>query len=211
MPDLLGKRHPPASEAGIGPSSCTSDWTIIIIRDLTVLHSEEAAVRRYGKDATTHHERGSRCFSASEIVLRIHQCAHGTPPSAFPSKSRHDLADVYLTGIKRCRRQARRPYHMASQVQGKWDVSQRRPQSRRDRETRTVRATSLVHCGLKPTDYVRSLKDIGERSSALSGKGKLDRMLDKKKDLEQIVKLVEELRQAILIYQVGTVENHQSS
>ena len=39
----------------------------------------------------------------------------------------------------------------------------------------------------------------------LLGKGKGARILDKKRDSGKVVKLVEELRQAILIYQVGTV------
>ena len=38
-------------------------------------------------------------------------------------------------------------------------------------------------------------------------KGKGARMLDKRRDSGAIVKLIEELRQAILLYQVGIVEN----
>ena len=45
----------------------------------------------------------------------------------------------------------------------------------------------------------------------LLGKGKGARFLDKKKDLGKVVKLVEELQQAILIYQVGTVGSERSS
>ena len=54
----------------------------------------------------------------------------------------------------------------------------------------------------------RSLEDIENRSQVLLGKGKAARILDKKQDSEMVVKLVEELRQAILIYQVGPVESH---
>ena len=44
---------------------------------------------------------------------------------------------------------------------------------------------------------------------ALLGKGKAVKILDKKQDSGTVVKLVEELRQAILIYQVGPVEIHR--
>jgi hypothetical protein len=56
----------------------------------------------------------------------------------------------------------------------------------------------------------RSLEDIGTRSLALAGKGKLARALDKAQDSQEIIKLVEELRQAILIYQVSPRGRGQS-
>lgn len=40
-------------------------------------------------------------------------------------------------------------------------------------------------------------------------KGKAARVLNKKRDSGMVIKLVEELRQAILIYQVGLAENYQ--
>jgi hypothetical protein len=45
----------------------------------------------------------------------------------------------------------------------------------------------------------------------LLDKGKGARILDKRKDSGTVVKLSEELRQAILFYQVGTDENRRSS
>ena len=48
-----------------------------------------------------------------------------------------------------------------------------------------------------------SLEDIGKRSLALSEKGKVARVLDKARDSGEVVRLVEKLRQAILIYQVS--------
>ena len=53
----------------------------------------------------------------------------------------------------------------------------------------------------------RSLEDIERRSQALLGKGKVAQMLDKIQDSQAVIKLVEDLRQAILIYQVGIVRN----
>jgi hypothetical protein len=49
----------------------------------------------------------------------------------------------------------------------------------------------------------RCLEDIGKRSTALAEKGKVSRLLDRKRDLGKVVGLVEELRRAILMYQVG--------
>ena len=49
----------------------------------------------------------------------------------------------------------------------------------------------------------RSLEDIGTRSLALSEKGKVARVLDKAQDSQEVIKLVEKLRQAILVYQVS--------
>ena len=45
----------------------------------------------------------------------------------------------------------------------------------------------------------------------LLGKGKAAKVLDERQDLGMVAKLVEELRQALLLYQVGIVENRQSS
>ena len=50
----------------------------------------------------------------------------------------------------------------------------------------------------------RSLENIGIRSLALSGKGRLAQVLDKAQDSREIIELVEERRQAILVYQVST-------
>ena len=55
----------------------------------------------------------------------------------------------------------------------------------------------------------RSLEDICGRAQALSEKGKLVRFLEKKRDSGVITKLSEELQQAILVYQVGVLINHQ--
>ena len=61
----------------------------------------------------------------------------------------------------------------------------------------------------KLTFYDRSLDDIGKRSLELSEKGKVARVLDKTKDLQEVIGLVERLRQAILIYQVSA-KHHKS-
>jgi len=55
----------------------------------------------------------------------------------------------------------------------------------------------------------RSLEDIGARSLALLEKGKVARAFDKTQDAQEVIGLVESLRQAILIYQVS-VRRHQS-
>ena len=58
----------------------------------------------------------------------------------------------------------------------------------------------LVHRNL--THY-RSLEYIEKRSLALSEKGKVSKVLDKTQDSQEVIGLVEKLRQAILIYQVS--------
>ena len=61
---------------------------------------------------------------------------------------------------------------------------------------------------LRDTDlYDRSLGDVGARALALLEKGKVARFLDKAKDSGEVVALVEELRQAIGIYQVSAGHN----
>ena len=62
-------------------------------------------------------------------------------------------------------------------------------------------AEIFVHSKLILGD--RSLEDIEKRSLALSEKGKVARVLDKTQDSGEVIKLVEELRRAILIYQVS--------
>ena len=64
------------------------------------------------------------------------------------------------------------------------------------------RLKSLVHPKLNLCD--RSLEDIGKRSLVLSDKGKVARVLDKTRDLQEVIGLVEKLQQAILVYQVST-------
>ena len=72
---------------------------------------------------------------------------------------------------------------------------------RRSQLARSVSClTSLVHLDLT---HHRSLEEIGARSLALSGKGKVARALDKTQDSQEVIRLVEKLRQAILIYQVS--------
>ena len=68
-------------------------------------------------------------------------------------------------------------------------------------------AEILVHSRLTVDN--RSLADIEKRSLALSEKGTAARFLDKTRDSGEVVKLVEELRRAILVYQVS-VRHRQS-
>jgi hypothetical protein len=67
----------------------------------------------------------------------------------------------------------------------------------------------LIHLIQPIPTLSRSLEDIGTRSLTLSEKGKLARALDKAQDSQEVIKLVEKLRQAILIYQVSP-RNRQS-
>ena len=67
--------------------------------------------------------------------------------------------------------------------------------------------TRSVSC-LGPFDHPgltlhSTLEHIGKQSLALSEKGKIARALDKTRDSGKVADLVEELRQAVLIYQVS--------
>ena len=48
-----------------------------------------------------------------------------------------------------------------------------------------------------------SLEEIEKRSQALLGKKKVARFFDKAKDLQEVVNLIEQLRTAIVYYQVS--------
>ena len=81
------------------------------------------------------------------------------------------------------------------------------PDGDREEVERRSQLAKFVLCPAPPACPIitlcRSLEDIGTRSLALSGKKKLVRVLDKKQDSQEVVKLVEKLRQAILVYQVS--------
>jgi len=64
---------------------------------------------------------------------------------------------------------------------------------------------SLSSCQELKLIIRRSLGDIEKQSQALLGKGKTARFLDKTQDSSAVVKLIEELRQTILVYQVGDI------
>ena len=103
---------------------------------------------------------------------------------------------------------------MAYQIERQHDGTQGQQQSRRGGETRTIDTVCITSLPFyRFTLIVRSssLEGIEKRSRMLLDKGKVAKILDKKQDSGMIVKLVEELRQAILIYQVGTVENRRST
>ena len=81
------------------------------------------------------------------------------------------------------------------------------PDSDREEVERRSQLAKFVSCLTPPAGPIstlcRSLEEIGTRSLALSGKKKLPRVLDKAQDSREVVKLVEKLRQAILVYQVS--------
>lgn len=81
------------------------------------------------------------------------------------------------------------------------------PNDDRDEVERRSELAKFVPClryfvHSKLIHYDRSLEDIGTRSLELSGKGKVARILDKTRDKGEVVKLIEQIRRTILIYQV---------
>ena len=81
------------------------------------------------------------------------------------------------------------------------------PDGDREEVERRSQLAKFVSCLIPPACPIitlhRSLEEIGTRSLALSGKKQLARVLDKAQDSQEVVKLVEKLRQAILVYQVS--------
>ena len=123
-------------------------------------------------------------------------------------QSRRYPADASILAKQRCRGQARGSHPMVGQVEGQCGDCWRRRESPGGRETRAVDSVcimSLLSCEELKLIVCRSLEDIEKRSEALLGKGKAARLLDKTQDSSTVVKLIEELRQAILMYQVCTI------
>lgn len=82
------------------------------------------------------------------------------------------------------------------------------PNNDRDEVERRLQLAKFVYCIVplfraKLIIYGREMEEIGARSLALSTKGRTARVLDKTRDSGEVIKLVEKLRQAILVYQVG--------
>jgi hypothetical protein len=80
------------------------------------------------------------------------------------------------------------------------DVDDREKKRREELARFTFRLEFPDHQGLI---LCSTLEDIGNRSLALSEKGKLARVLDKARDSGKVTKLIEEVKEAIAIYQVG--------
>lgn len=82
------------------------------------------------------------------------------------------------------------------------------PEEAKGRE-QLIRCATYPRCLIDPKLTIcRSLEDIEKRSQALLGKGKAAKILDKNQDSGVVIKLFEDLQQAILIYQVGTASGN---
>lgn len=87
-------------------------------------------------------------------------------------------------------------------------LAQANPKDDHDEVERRSELAKFVSCltflvDTESTLYYRELEEIGLQSLALLAKGKTARVLDKTRDSGEVIKLVERLRQATLIYQVG--------
>lgn len=133
----------------------------------------------------------------------------GNTTKCAATEFHQDLADVSNLAKPRCRRKTQGPYAMAHQVREHRDDNKPRHQSRGGSEARTVDKVGIggVSCRYLQLIIGRSLEGVWKRAQAMSGKGKLVRFLDRMRDFSAIVKLAEELRQVILIYQVGSFIN----
>ena len=166
-------------------------------------HSEETAVHRCNEDAVGYRKRVSRRLSSPQIVFGRHQCARQALRCAVSSNnnattltdSHQEFGDVkdklmdlvpWLTTLRESLTEA---------------SNDPREAERREQLKRSVTLFQLP--SLPKSTVYRSLETIAKMSQALLDKRKMSRILDKTMDSQTVAKLVEQLRQAILIYQVG--------
>ena len=71
-----------------------------------------------------------------------------------------------------------------------------------ERRTELARSASHTYLPTAKLIFCRSLDDIRGQSQVLLEKGKITRFLDKAKDARAVVRLIDQLQRAILIYQV---------
>ena len=74
-----------------------------------------------------------------------------------------------------------------------------------ERRTELARFASDIYLLATTLIFCRSLDGIGGQSQVLLEKGKITRFLDKAKDARAVVKLINQLQRAILIYQVRVI------
>ena len=70
-----------------------------------------------------------------------------------------------------------------------------------ERRTELARFASDIYLLATTLIFCRSLDDIGGQSQVLLEKGKITRFLDKAKDARAVVRLIDQLQRAIIIYQ----------
>jgi len=73
-----------------------------------------------------------------------------------------------------------------------------------ERRSQMARLVSSQSARYERPILCRSLEDIAQRLQALLAKGKFTRILDKTQDAQEVRRLIEQVRQTILVYQVGT-------
>ena len=112
------------------------------------------------------------------------------------------LVDTPIPAEERCRGETQGSWPMARQVGEHRSDGKPRHRSRGGSEARTAYEVGITPYRRLGPIVGRSLEGIWKRYQVLFGKGKLARFLDRMQDSNAIAKLAEELRQAILIYQV---------
>ena len=187
----------------------------VLVRGLTIIatftnpltvHSQETAVYRCHQDVTGHCEGILRCVSTPQVVFRRYQrvdqalrCAWGSNIPRFTltitNQQYNDVKDKLDDLIPWLEKL------LKSLAKVSPDDDREEVERRSELAKFVSRLGFLTHPKLIPHD--RSLEDIGTRSLALSEKGKVARVLDKTQDSQEVIKLVEKLRQAILVYQVS--------
>ena len=177
------------------------------------LHSQKTAVRRCGQDVIGHCEGIVRRVSTTQIVFERYQRIDQALQCASPPSSRSippaNTTQEY-NGVKDKLDDLIPWLEQLLVTLAKADPNN----GREEAERRSQLERSVSHLELlvyhKLTLHDRSLDDIGKRSLALSEKGKVARVLDKTRDSQEVINLVEQLRQAIFVYQVSVRDRRQS-
>jgi len=178
---------------------------IAALSDSLTTRSQETTDRRCHKDVTGHCKGICRCLSTPQVVFRryqrVDQTSRGTlvsnglsTPLTITNKQYKDVEDKIndLT-----------PW-LERLLQTLAKANPNNDPEETERRSQLARfALHVVYLSHRKLTPYRSLEYIGKRSLALSEKGKVAKVLDKTRDSQEVVGLVEKLRQAILIYQVS--------
>ena len=200
------KRPPSSGGAQTKPSSCEIPDHHSPLSNPLMTRSQETTIHRCRQDVIRHCEGIRRCISAPQVVFRRDQRADQALRCASPSNNPpvtptnttqqynevKDKLDDLIPWLEKL---------LATLAKVDPNGDHEEVERRSQLEKSVSRLSSLVH--LKPILSDRSLDEIGRRSLVLSEKGKVARVLDKTRDSQEVIALVEKLRQAILVYQVS--------
>ena len=180
---------------------------LAILSDLlTARGSQDTAVHRCHKGVTGYCEGIYRRISPPQVVFRWYQCVD----QALRGELISNFPPILLTIIDQQYKDVQdklsdlTPW-LEKLLKTLAKVNPNDDSEEKERRSQLARfALGTAYLVQQKLTIYRSLEYIGKRSLALSGKGRVARVLDKTQDSQEVIGLVEKLRQAVLIYQVGS-------